>query len=189
MRKAVVTCNECGASLRASEDKVGKAGKCPYCGATVVIPAFAFTAPQQAPAKRPVPVLSAQTVLVVDDEPDEVEFARAVMEEAGYEVITARDGKEGLQVALARRPDLVILDLEMPRKSGGEAFREMRRLPELKETPVVILSGAGPRIGLPLSGKDMQKHIGKAPEAYLEKPVDPRKLRAVVDRVLKHIET
>ena len=80
-------------------------------------------------------------VLVVDDEPDAVEFVQAVLEEAGYEVAGAADGEAGLEAARAQVPDLVILDVQMPGKDGFTVFAEMRKDPELAGIPVVMLTG------------------------------------------------
>ena len=123
-------------------------------------------------------------VLVVDDEPDAVEFVRAVMEEAGYQVVTASDGVEGLEKAAKEKPDLVLLDVQMPRKDGFVAFTEMRQDPQLKAIPVVMLTGVGERTGIRFSAEDMGDYLGEEPDAYVEKPVDPEVLQETVRKLL-----
>ena len=120
----------------------------------------------------------------MDDEPDAVEFVRAVMEEAGYQVVTASDGVEGLEKAAKEKPDLVLLDVQMPRKDGFVAFTEMRQDPQLKAIPVVMLTGVGERTGIRFSAEDMGDYLGEEPDAYVEKPVDPELLQETVRRLL-----
>lgn len=117
-----------------------------------------------------------QRILVVDDEPDAVEFVRAILEEAGYEVASAPTGEEGLRAARALKPNLVILDVQMPGKDGFSAFVEMRKDSELKAIPVIMLTGVRQRLGLPFSSRDMADYLGEEPNAYVEKPVDPQVL-------------
>lgn len=123
-------------------------------------------------------------VLVVDDEPDAIEFVTAVLEEAGYEVCSASDGVEGLAMARQERPDLVILDVQMPEKDGFATFADMRKDPELKSTPVIILTGVGERTGLRFSTAEMAEYLGEEPDAYVEKPVDPLTLQTAAQRLL-----
>lgn len=125
-----------------------------------------------------------RTVLVVDDEPDAVEFVKAVLEEAGHEVITASNASECLEKALAEKPDLIILDVQMPGRDGFHAFADMRKTPQLKDTPVIMLTGIGERLGMRFSAETMGDYFGEEPEAYVEKPVDPKTLQETVRKVL-----
>ena len=123
-------------------------------------------------------------ILVVDDEPDAVEFVRAVLEEAGYEVTSAPNGDQGIQAARALKPDLVILDVQMPGKDGFTAFADMRKDPELRAIPVIMLTGVRKRLGVAFSAGDMADYLGEEPNAYVEKPVDPRVLQERVRGLL-----
>ena len=123
-------------------------------------------------------------ILVVDDEPDAVEFVRVVLEEAGYEVISAGNGAEGLTVARAEKPDLVVLDVLMPEKDGFSAFSDMRRDEALKSIPVVMLTGVGEQTGISFSAEAMGEFLGEKPDAYVEKPIDPEALQQTVAAVL-----
>ncbi|MHC5035480.1 MAG: response regulator [Planctomycetota bacterium] len=119
-------------------------------------------------------------VLVVDDEPDAVEFVRTVLEEAGYEVLSAANGDAGLAKARAEAPDLIILDVQMPGKDGFTVFAEARGDEQLKGIPVVMLTGVGEKMGIAFSAEDMGDYLGEEPNAYVEKPVDPEVLEATV---------
>ncbi|MHC4789486.1 MAG: response regulator, partial [Planctomycetota bacterium] len=133
---------------------------------------------------RPVPQLGKWKVLVVDDDPDAADYVRTVMEEGGCTVITASDGAEGLDKAEAERPDVVILDLLMPGKGGYDTFARMRQSPHLWKMPVVILTGAAAGGDDRLSTTTIRQGVGQAPEAFLEKPVEPDELRATVARAV-----
>lgn len=81
------------------------------------------------------------TVLVVDDDPDTVETMREILEEEGHTVLSAKNGREGLQVALQTIPDLVLLDLEMPVMDGRAFIDEVKKAPTLRGMTIVVLSG------------------------------------------------
>ncbi len=123
-------------------------------------------------------------ILVVDDEPDAVEFVKTVMEEAGYCVVAASNGVEGLEKARTEKPDLAILDVQMPEKDGFMTFADMRKDPELKGIPVVMLTGVGEKVGIRFSAKDMGDYLGEEPNAYVEKPVNPQVLQETVAKLL-----
>ena len=79
-------------------------------------------------------------VLVVDDEPDVVTFISTVLNDNGYETVTAKDGVEALERVKERRPDLISLDITMPEKSGVRFYRDMRESDEYKDIPIVIVN-------------------------------------------------
>lgn len=118
-------------------------------------------------------------VLLVDDDKDFVESTRAVLEEK-YEVIVAYDGDEGIKVARAEKPDLIILDVIMPTEDGFSAAEEMKNDPEISDIPIMMLTSFGQRMTretqIPRSrGMELQS------EDYIEKPVEP-------DVLLEHAE-
>ena len=123
-------------------------------------------------------------ILVVDDEPDAVEFVKAVLEEAGHEVASAVSAESGLEAARSAPPDVMILDVQMPGKDGFAAFAEMQQCDTLKAIPVVMLTGVGATTGLSFSGEAMGQFYGAEPAAYLEKPIDPEALQKTVNDVL-----
>ena len=81
-------------------------------------------------------------ILVVDDEPESIDFIVSILEDNGYDYITAVDGEEGLRQAGIEKPDLILLDLIMPEKSGILMFQELKKDPETRDIPVIVVSGA-----------------------------------------------
>ena len=123
-------------------------------------------------------------VLVVDDEPDALEFVRAVMEEAGCHVVTAGSHDECMERLQQAAPDLVVLDIQMPGRPGFFTLQEIRKDAATSSVPVIMLSGAGERLGIEVSKKAMYDYLGQEPDAYLEKPINPDRLRDVALKLL-----
>jgi DNA-binding response OmpR family regulator len=119
-----------------------------------------------------------KTVLVVDDEPRIAQLARDYLEHAGFDVLTAADGRSALDLVRQRRPDLVVLDLGLPGLDGLDVTRELRRDSNL---PIVMLTARDDELdkllGLELGADD-----------YLTKPFSPRELVARVKAVLRRSE-
>jgi two-component system alkaline phosphatase synthesis response regulator PhoP len=111
--------------------------------------------------------------LVVDDEADAREFVRAILEPEGWEVEEAADGLAAMEKAKANPPDLMVLDVEMPEASGFEVFTELNRTPALADVRVVVLTGVADKLGMRFKGQDLANFLGRQPEAYVEKPIDP----------------
>ena len=125
-------------------------------------------------------------VLVVDDDPDVRLFNVTVVEESGYTPIEARDGEEGLELVKSERPDLVILDVLMPKQSGIRLYRELKTDKSLKQIQVILLSGIAKKTFL-RSQKALTEFGGESvpePEIYLEKPVEPEELAAAIHQFL-----
>jgi two-component system, sensor histidine kinase and response regulator len=110
-------------------------------------------------------------VLVADDEPAVLEVLSQVIEDLGHEVLQARDGAEALRLARARRPQLVVTDHVMPRCSGLELCRALRREPGLEEVPVILLSG-------------VLAHGSPEAHAFLQKPFEIDAFEAVLQEAL-----
>jgi CheY-like chemotaxis protein len=112
-------------------------------------------------------------ILVVDDEPDVLDFLSALLEDAGYEVLTAEDGTQALKVAKQEQPDLISLDLAMPNNTGTEFYRKMQKDKQISDTPVIIVSG--------LAGRHLAV---RKPVAVFDKPIDRDEfLKAVQDAI------
>lgn len=126
----------------------------------------------------------AKKVLIVDDEPDVLEFVKVALEGRGYEFVTAADGEEALAMARAEPPDLAILDVQMPKKDGFHLFADLRDDDATKTMPVIMLTGIAERTGIKFNAEDMGDYLGSEPEAYIEKPIDPGKLSETVARLL-----
>ena len=123
-------------------------------------------------------------VLIVDDEEDMREVLHMILEPAGVDFIDADDGDEGLRKALAEKPDLIILDVQMPRKDGFTVFGELQKHDTTKDIPVIMLTASAERTGIKTGAQDMGAYLGKEPSAYIEKPADPEKLITVVKSLL-----
>ncbi|MGD8738757.1 MAG: response regulator, partial [Desulfobacterales bacterium] len=123
---------------------------------------------------------------VVDDDPDVRLFSVTVLEENGYIPLEAEDGESGLEMIKSEKPDLVILDVLMPRQSGVRLYRELKTSKTLKDVKVIILSGIAKKTFL-RSQKALTEFGGAEipePEIYLEKPVEPEELAEVIKNVL-----
>lgn len=107
-------------------------------------------------------------ILIIDDEKDMRVYLSTLFKKAGYEVEDAENGETGLEKARAGRPDLITLDVLMPKKSGVRAFRELRMNPATQETPIIILTGLTRQEDF--FGNDLGKL--RKPEAIVEKPID-----------------
>jgi two-component system alkaline phosphatase synthesis response regulator PhoP len=123
-------------------------------------------------------------ILVVDDQQDCVDFVKAILGSDEREVISARDGVIGLEKARSEEPNLIVLDVQMPRKDGFEMFHDLRTDKKTAEIPVIMLTGVSGRTGIKFSKKDMGEFLGSEPEAYIEKPIDPDALEEAVDKIL-----
>ena len=130
--------------------------------------------------------MSPKKVLVVDDDPDVRLFNITVVEENGYTPIEAANGEEGLKKLKEEKPDLVILDVLMPRQSGIRLYRELKTDSAFKDVNVIMLSGIAQKTFL-RSQKALTEFGGEPvpePEVYLEKPVEPEELAAAIKKFL-----
>ncbi len=120
-------------------------------------------------------------VLVVDDEPDVRSYLRSALEDAGFRVRTACDGLEALDTIRRESPDLISLDLVMPRHSGAKLYRELQKDSGLSHIPVLIVTGHAQD---ELGRTDFEEMTMSGPGIYLEKPVRPASYVAAVSRLL-----
>lgn len=127
----------------------------------------------------------AAKILIADDEQECIDFVREVLADTPYEVLAAMDGEEALKVAREQSPQLVILDIQMPKRDGFEVFREMRGDEKLASIPVIMLTGVAEKTGVGFSKSDMGDYLGNEPEAYVEKPIEPIVLRQTINKLLQ----
>ena len=123
-------------------------------------------------------------ILVVDDDQSAVAFVRTALESEKYEVTGAVDGLAGLSQVRKDPPDLIILDIYMPRQPGFYTLRDLKEDPKTKTIPVIMLTSVGKRLGITFSTQDIYDFLGIEPDVFLEKPVDPMFLRKITDRLL-----
>lgn len=119
-------------------------------------------------------------ILVVDDEPSIVTLMKFNLENAGYEVMTAADGRQGLDIALTEKPDLIVLDLMLPGMDGMDVCKMLRQ--EKMDTPILMLTAKDEEfdkiLGLELGADD-----------YMTKPFSPREVVARVKAILRRTQT
>ena len=118
-------------------------------------------------------------ILVVDDEPTFVELVSQTLTHKGYEVLAAGDGQEALRLLFAHRPDLVLLDVIMPKMDGWQTCSRIR---ELSDVPIVMLTGKQK------SEEDIVRGLDYGADEYLIKPVGSRELVARVQAILRRAE-
>ncbi len=120
---------------------------------------------------------SVPRVLVADDDPDILSLVAYRLERSGYDVITAADGADALRLTLAHRPDLVVLDVMMPRIDGYGVTRAIRAHEPTERTPVLLLTAR-------VQEADVARGFAAGADDYIKKPFSPQELRARVHAVL-----
>jgi two-component system cell cycle response regulator DivK len=116
-------------------------------------------------------------ILVVEDTEDNRQILRDLLGMAGYDMIEAHDGAEGVSQATAHKPDLILMDIQMPVMDGYEATRQIKANPELKAIPIVAVTSYA------LSG-DEAKARAAGCDGYIAKPYSPRQMLAKVREIL-----
>lgn len=116
-------------------------------------------------------------VLIADDEPNIVISLEFLMKREGYEVTVVRDGQQALDAIVRDRPDLVLMDVMMPVKSGFEVCQEVRGIEAVKDTPILMLSAKG-------RDADIAKGMAMGATAYITKPFSTREMASKVRDLL-----
>ncbi len=119
--------------------------------------------------------------LVVDDEPDIVAYVRALLEDNGFSVIEAVDGREGFARAKSDRPDLILLDISMPEESGVRMFRNLQEEAQTSGIPVIILTGVSHEFKRFI---ETRRQV-RPPAGYFDKPPDRDQLLAKINELLE----
>jgi two-component system phosphate regulon response regulator PhoB len=125
-------------------------------------------------------------VLIVDDDVDVTKFVSRLVERSGYEAIVAKNGVEGMGKVREDKPDLIILDILMPKESGIRMYRELKTDEPSKDIPVIVLSAIAPKSFF-RSQKVLDEFSGQSvpePEAYIEKPEEPEELIELMKKLL-----
>lgn len=122
-----------------------------------------------------------QRVLIVEDEVDIADLVMFNLQRAGYEVLKSHDGIRGTELALAERPDLIILDLMLPGRDGYSVFREVRRDARTTHIPVIMLTARA-------QTEDRIQGLEAGADDYLTKPFSPKELVLRVNAILKRAE-
>ncbi|NNG00472.1 MAG: response regulator [Desulfobacteraceae bacterium] len=114
----------------------------------------------------------AKKILIIDDDPIVVKYLASLFEDNGYETVSAGSSVEGLKVVRVEKPDLITLDLQMPGDWGPRFYRNLRKEKDLKDTPIVVVSG--------IDGD----HAIKDAVAFVPKPFDAEKLLGIVKKAI-----
>lgn len=125
-------------------------------------------------------------ILVVDDETDILEIISYNLRSAGYDTVIAKDGSEAIQKAKIFRPDLIMLDIMMPNKNGIDTCRDLRKLPEFKDTMILFLTALNDE-------KSEIEGLNMGADDYIAKPIKPKllvsRINALFRRLYKEEET
>jgi len=118
-----------------------------------------------------------QTILVCDNEEAMRALVRAALDPSGCEIVEARDGDESVELARALKPDLIVLDLMMPGRSGFQVLDELRHEQAFEATPVIVLSARA-------QVTDREAVAGAGATRFMSKPFSPRELCAAAEQLL-----
>ena len=118
-----------------------------------------------------------EKILIVEDEPRNMRVVTMTLKPYGYDLLQAKDGEEALEIAAADHPDLILMDIQLPKMSGLEAAQRLRKMPRFKDTPIVALTAYA------MKG-DKEKFLAAGCDAYLSKPFNTRELPEVVAKML-----
>jgi CheY-like chemotaxis protein len=116
-------------------------------------------------------------ILVVEDEPNNLELALRLVRHAGHEAVVATDGVSALELAAAQRPDLILLDLQLPKVDGWTVVRTLRKQSWAKDVPIIAVSASA-------TPGDESKAVEAGCTAFLPKPYYPASLREMLARHL-----
>ena len=125
-------------------------------------------------------------VLIIDDEDDARAFCSSVVLNSGYEPLIAMNGEEGMKKVREEKPDLVILDIMMPKGSGIRMYHELKTNPQFRDIPVIVLSAIAQKTFL-RSQRALDEFADSPvpePEAYIEKPAEPEEMQAMVKKFI-----
>lgn len=124
-------------------------------------------------------VLDAPTVLICDDDPDILEILGSLLSRHGYATSPVARGRDAIDLAIERHPDVILLDLRMPGMTGWEAISELKARPETRDIPIVIMSGLGP---------DADPELAERTDGWLTKPVEEPRIAEVLMNALRGTE-
>ena len=120
-------------------------------------------------------------VLIVEDNENNLYMMRFIVSKLGHEILEARDGLSGVQLAISEKPDLILMDIQLPVLDGYEATRRIREATETREIPVIAVTSYA------MTG-DREKALGAGCTSYVEKPIDPEAFIGELEKYLKREE-
>jgi len=117
-------------------------------------------------------------VLVVEDNENNMKLICLVLEKHGYEPIKAFSGEEGVEKAMAERPDLILMDIQLPDINGMEAVKRIRMVDDMQEIPIIAITSYA------MAG-DREKILNVGCDGYFEKPIDPLTIVEKIEKIVK----
>ena len=118
-----------------------------------------------------------ERILIVEDNPQNMKLLEMVLRAKNYTLLKATDGEEALDMAMRERPDLIIMDIQLPKMNGLEVTRKLRETPAFSHTPIIGITAYA------MKG-DREKVIESGCDAYLSKPINTRELPEVIAQML-----
>ena len=118
-----------------------------------------------------------QKILIVEDNPQHMRLIEMVLRAKGYTLLKATDGEEALDTAIRERPDLIIMDIQLPKLNGLEVTMKLRETPALSHIPIIAVTAYA------MTG-DKERFIDGGCDAYLSKPINTRELPGVIAQML-----
>ncbi len=116
-------------------------------------------------------------ILIVEDNPQNMKIALMVLRPHGYTLLEATDGDEALEMAVSNKPDLILMDMQLPKVSGLEVTKRLRQMPGFSHIPIIAVTAYA------MKGDD-ERIIKAGCDAYLPKPINTRELPRVVSEML-----
>ena len=117
-------------------------------------------------------------ILIVEDNLRNMRLIELLLKDSGYTLLKATDGEEALDVAVSEQPDLILMDVQLPKLSGLEATRQLRQMPAFSRIPILAITAYAMR-------GDKEKFIAAGFDAYLSKPINTSELREMVAEMLE----
>ena len=118
-----------------------------------------------------------EKILIVEDNLQNMRLIEMVLRPKSYVLVKATDGEEAMDIAIREQPDLIIMDIQLPKMSGLEVTRRLRQIPEFSHIPIIALSAYA------MKG-DSEKFIEAGCDAYISKPINTRELPEVISEIL-----
>lgn len=117
-------------------------------------------------------------VMIVEDNPQNMKLIEILLRDKSYNLLKACDGEEALDMATREQPDLIVMDMQLPKMSGVEVTRRLRQMPVFRQTPIIALTAFA------MKG-DKERFLEAGCNAYISKPINTRELPTIIGRMLR----
>ena len=119
-----------------------------------------------------------EKVMIVEDNPQNMKLIEMLLRSKSYVLLKAYDGEEALDIAIREEPDLIVMDMQLPKMSGIEVTKRLRQMPVFSHTPIIALTAYAMR-------GDKERFLEAGCNAYLSKPISTRELPVIIDQMLQ----